>query len=580
MSFGNSRLRGAALATFAVTLLATGPLAGLAPRAAAQTLGGKKPIAIVSIASINEILGDVNYVMTAADMKDLAPMVPGLAGQFTAGIDRTRPIGFVATMGVNEEKPEVLGFVPVTNLDQFLGLFEQQIGTGTDVGGGVKRFDAADEPVFVKQVGGWAFIANKQDLLADLPADPTPWLQGLDKEYEIAFRWLVQNVPAEYRKMAIQGLQQGVNEALAEMDDDPDLENVDVDALKKLIRNQVAGIEQKINETQDVTLGLAINSQTKSIYVDLGATAVPGTGSARQMNALKDTTTRFAGILDPDAAVAAHMAMTLSDDDVSEMKTLMQSVRVNALRELEKDEDIPAEKMGAAKSIVGKLFDVIDATLDTGKVDGGFAMLMGAKEFRVASVGQIADGAALEQLMKEMAEMLEGEPDFPGVKWSIASEGAVTFHAMQAPVEEEDEKNIFGDTVTIVFGIGPDVAMMAVAADADSGVATLKKITADSAAATGQTVPPLQVSIALSPMIKFAASVDDDPELQAALPLFEGIEGNDHISLTMKPVNNGFVLRLEVEDGLLQVAGKAVKAAMSAGGPGAGPPLGEFDDGF
>ena len=42
--------------------------------------------------------------------------------------------------------------------------------------------------MFIKEADGWAFIADSQDLLDDLPKDPVALLDGLDKKYTLAVR--------------------------------------------------------------------------------------------------------------------------------------------------------------------------------------------------------------------------------------------------------------------------------------------------------------------------------------------------------------------------------------------------------
>ena len=70
--------------------------------------------------------------------------------------------------------------------------------------------------MFVKEADGWAFVANRQEHLDDLPKDPVALLDGLNKKYTLALRVNVCNIPAGLREMAVSQLQQGFEDRVAQ----------------------------------------------------------------------------------------------------------------------------------------------------------------------------------------------------------------------------------------------------------------------------------------------------------------------------------------------------------------------------
>ena len=70
---------------------------------------------------------------------------------------------------------------------------------------------------------------------------------------------------------------------------------------------------------------------------------------------------------------------------------------------------------------------------------------------------------------------------------------------------------------------------------------------------------PLAINIALTPIFKFAASVQDNPVLELIGSTLEKSEGADNITLDATPSENGVLYRLTVEEGILKAIGQAIK---------------------
>jgi hypothetical protein len=85
----------------------------------------------------------------------------------------------------------------------------------------------------------------------------------------------------------------------------------------------------------------------------------------------------------------------------------------------------------------------------------------------------------------------------------------------------------------------------------------LKKVIDESAENPARAVPPAQLRVAIKPLIRFLASVSDD---QYVLQLAESLgetSGGDQLLVAVNAVDNGVQYRLEVQEGVLQVLGKA-----------------------
>ena len=139
--------------SIAVWLAALSLAVVAAPAARAQ----QTPALTVSIASTNELLGDVQYVTKIAGAADAGGFVTFMAQAYTQHLDTTKPAGIVVNF--NGAEPVVTGFLPVNNLQGLLQMVEQQVGKAEDAGNGVQKI-GLDQPVFFKQDGNWVFLSN------------------------------------------------------------------------------------------------------------------------------------------------------------------------------------------------------------------------------------------------------------------------------------------------------------------------------------------------------------------------------------------------------------------------------------
>lgn len=533
----------------------------MVPAATAQAQG-LKPAVVFSIASIDEQMADAEYLFEAAGQKDAFAFIKFGAGVYLDGLDTTKPIGGVMLLDTGE--PTGLAFIPVKDLDKLLAKIPGGVAP-EDVGDGMSKIATpTGEDVYLKETGGYVYLSNEKNNLVAVPADPTTLLAGLDKKYNIAVQANLQNIPEPLKQMAIQGIEQGYQEGLEGglEDEDEDVQEL----IKKLGGNSVESMKQLVNESDKIMLGWGVDSKTKSTYFDFSMTAVQGSKLAGRLATLKDTKSDFSGFLLPDAAATLHFAGDMAPEDKQVLTALMTTMRGTAMKELEADEDLTDAQKGAAKEVLGTLLDVFSKTVDGGKLDGGAALLLSPGSLTFAGGGKIAGGEDLDKTFKKLIELGKAEPEFPEVKIDADSHGNVKFHTVSVPIpdDEEDAKAIFGQSMDAVVGIGPNSTYMAFGKDA---VGTLKRIMDASTAGADKVVPPSQLNIALTPILKFAQSVNEEPGVAVVLEALENSMGKDKIRIISQAIENGSLTRFEIEEGILQAIGAGAAAAQGGAGP-------------
>lgn len=535
-----------ALLALALTTLGAEAAYGQAP----------KPLLVASLAGSDELLSNVMHVTESAGVGDFGRLVALMASPYTAPLDKTRPIGVYVTV-LGENDVQAMSFVPVKDLKMLLMTMEQQVGKPQDMGEGVLKI-AADrpQPMFVKESNGWAFVANRQEHLSNLPKDPVAILDGLDKKYTFAVRLNVCNLPAGLREMAVTQLRQGFEDRVAQ-----ELNAPQAEAMKQFGGLLVDSLVQLIEETDHLTLGWQVDKEAKKTYLDVNFAAVEGTQLAKQMELVKEGKSAFAGFLLPDAALTFLGHGASSEDEVKQSTALLARLREQAMEGIEKDGNLANDdERQTVKAILNQLLDIADATVQAAKMDVGATLVLKPGSIAFAAGGFVADGDKLADALKKLAAFAsQKDPNFPGVNFDAETCEGVTFHTAKIPLQVADPtaREILGDPLELVIGTGKTSAYVAFGKDSTQ---LLKSVLAASASGSGKALPPSQLRVSLTPILTFvAAAAESKPEIQAALDAVKQHAGNDTISITATPMKNGATVRLEVQEGVLKAIGGAVQ---------------------
>lgn len=547
-------------------------------RAAAQQA---QPVAVISIAGYDALVSDVKFIGKLVDKPALHEAIDGMIalvtqGQGLKGLDKSRPWGALVYMN---EQPEPLAFVPVTDFKGFSQILGMLTGApAKDLGEGVFELPGGKQKLFLKEQGSWAFVAANAEGLANLPNDPLALLGGLEKQYDLALRIKVQNIPQPLREFAIDSLKQGAQEGLAV--GQPTGEDEETFKLRKqLVEKQIEQLATVVNETDQVTLGWKADAENNSVYLDVATTAVPGSKLARQAAQMKDVRSNFAGFLLPDAAIRWHFAGSAGNpEDIGQLLVLIDAIRNRAMTAVDEDEELPDDaSREIVKSALGDAFDVLKATLEEGFLDGGAVATVEPNALNVVFGGRVSDGARLESAVKKLLRLAEQGPDFEGVKWNAENHQNVRIHTLSVPLPEdadEGARRVFGDQIGASLGVGEKSFFVALGSD---HLALLKTVLDKSQAEASKTVPPTQAAISVGQLLKFAAAADPQSPQAAILgAAAREIGENDHVNLTVQAVPNGSRMRIEIESGVLKLIGKAGQA-MSALGAGGAPPVTQED---
>ena len=527
----------------AATVIASSEL--LAQQAAPQ----QKPVLIVSFASVDSLVGDASHLaeLVGFDENSLQMVL-----SFLNGIDKTRPFGAVLNLEVIVPAPLI--FIPVEDFKAALATVEVFLGKPEDAGNGVWEISGPNEQtLYVKEQGGWAFVALSADALQMVPENPVTMLEGLEQKYDIAIRGNIQNIAPAIRQMAIAKLQESVQAPLELIEDGDER-----DQQRQISEDSIGQLETVFNELESFTMGFNIDPDTEQVSFDVGIMAVEGTKMAEKMSAMEETTSDFSGFLLPEAAATFHVVSLIADDDKNQFVAMVDSYRKRALSELDDDTSLPdKDTRDGVKEVMNILFDVVLSTIRGGRLNVGGALLLGQESLTLTAGGFVADGSQLDSGFRKLIEMAMDQTEVQEVKFDVETYEGVRFHTFQMPVLDEEARAVLGDHVEVVVGIGEKSGYIAAGAD---NLNLIKRVIESSAAKSQEKVIPFQGQISLGSIANFVASVNDNPAAALFASAFEDAEGNDRITIQNIPEPRGSISRIIVDESIIKAIGVTLLA--------------------
>jgi hypothetical protein len=535
------------------TLLSTFALALLLGGAAQLRADDLKPVAIVSLPSSDTIVTDLTFIGRVIDMPDLRDKFEAASAQ-VKGLDKTKPIGLALV--IDEGMPKIVGFVGTTDLKALLGSLP--FGPPTDNGDGSFDVNSPQGPVRVVQRGGWAVFSNAPALLKSVPADPSRMLDGMDKEYTAAVRFNVQNIPADMRDKFVGFIKLSVEASLQQ---GPDEDEKEFELRKNTALTALKQIDELARDTDKFTIGLAVDTEAKSVHADASLTFVAGSELAKNVLNEAGGKSDFAGFLLPNAALNFNFSQKMSPESIAQMSAMVKAGRLKIQGAVEKDPTLGDEATKkTVKELVDQAFDILESATKAGKMDAGGALILEPKALTFAAGGYLPDGASVEKTFKKFVEFGQNDPNFPAVKFDVETYKGVRFHTMVIPMKDEQAKQLFGDNLDFYLGVGEHSAYVAFG---KGSLELLKTVIAKSAADANTPVLPFQLNVALTPIVRFINSMQPGNPAAAMIgQTLAASAGKDHLKVQTKMIENGASIRIEAEEGVLKVIGIAVKMGL------------------
>lgn len=540
------------------------------------------PLVVVNIAGADRLLGDVNYMFETIGREDLKQVINGFLANVgdLKGLDRTKSLGLMLYFKAGfPPSVEPVGFIPVDNIADLLKAIELGPVKTKKVPGEENRYtiEADTETFEVKLQGGYAYVSqNATAFDRELP-DPGPLTQSLTQRYDLAASLSVEGIPEGMRTIFLDFLRAQTEAEMQQRDEEPEAQ---YRARKAGAMHNLKSIEAIVKDGKSLTIGVDASAKAKAIVLEIEMKAKPSSGLAKDLKAFPGKPSVFANAYSEQIPLAATGSWNLTTDDknmFAEYVKAMQAAISDGMKQQNLD---PTPLDGIVKSL--------ESTINTGSVDffvqfvgeppGKFALVGGIK---IDRTGDFATG--LEGIIGQLNKL----PEIAEMQLNAETHNGMALHRILGKGNDGDRDNewLFGGMPAAYVGAGRGAVWFGVGKEGTAD--QLKKAmtlveTLPTEPITPDRIAPFQVVLNLSSWIGLSGEEEnaepqdapaglDEKEAQrraarraareadrkarnaAAREAFK--PENDRLLITGRPVQDGFRLRVQFDEGFIRFLG-------------------------
>ena len=514
-------------------------------------------IVVAAISPIDSLIPNIQHIARMVGAGAAAGGISTILNQYAGGLDRTRPFGVFLNLDENGQ-PAPIGCLPIEDLKQF---FDQLsiFGEANDLGDDLYEFTFSN-PIYAKKVGKWLYVAQSEDALSDLSETMGDVLPKMIQKYDVRIEVNPQNIPDEIIDFIVGQMQDGLDQGMAAQSGNLDAE--DAESARETSEQMIAQMQEGIEGTEKLVIGLAINKQEKRTILDFGSQFMADSKYAKQMEKMKASKTTVAGIPQDGSMMILQSFQLVAPEEIEQLEKTLDASLKTAYKAIDEGAKNSASAT-KAKELIDKAVDILMESAKLGKLESAIDVSVESALNIVASVS-IADGSKIEALASEISAELANESSPVQLKINTGKHAGFNLHKLAIalpPNAAEAAKKMFGSSVTMAIATGPKAVHIAVGKNCDASVKS-----AIDRAASKPTAPAelVKMRLVLSQLLNYVQSIEPTPISDAMLNAASA--GNDRILIDSQSIERGIVVRLSLEDGVMKAIAAGVKAGQSGGG--------------
>lgn len=512
-----------------------------------------KPIAVASIAGIDRVMEDIDYLFETVQKPEYPAMLKGFLAQYRnlEGLDKTKPLGaFVfLTEGISPQ-PTVVGFVPVKNLEELTKTLGEVGFLLAPVEGKENRYTLAlpTFSVHIKMAHGYAFFQLKSEALDRDFYNPDDYTSALAKEYDIAGSLLLSNVPEPMRMMAVDLISAKMDEQMPRKPGENDIRYRSRKETTLFLLKQFELISQDGN---NLTLGYSLSRKDKQIRLHLGVDAKPDSQLGQELKQLSTSTSQYS-YLNADASDFLGYSV------VPLRKEVEQKVMLDLIEQSQSK--IPPILLGDESNPgpVSKMLESAKATIRSGKLDSHIQMLQTSKgKPALIAALKLTEGAAFKQGLQDLFELMKQAEDTQGMEANVADVDGITIHKIVPKDMEKKTKEFFGEKPVIFVGCGPEECWLAMGEEESLDLLKQAISKRKSNGGRNKSGSSFLLSLKMAALISLADETAKNQDfMESAKVAFAS--GGDLLTLSPKITANQASLNLELGEGFIRLISLAI----------------------
>ncbi|MHC4877193.1 MAG: hypothetical protein ACYTGL_11920 [Planctomycetota bacterium] len=566
-----------------------------------------RPVATINLASVDTALQRADYVFGSIDRSEITDLIAFKLSDVRdlKGINRELPAGVMIFLSEGiVPLPNPVGYLPVDDI----GEFGQTLET---VGAQLKKLPEADDMYelipqrgvsqYVSLQNGYAFIGQSIDTVDRPFASPAEFGKALAEKYDICASANLRNTPDHIRELVLTTLRNSTQAAMQRRDEEPE-------GAYRIRRAQAEGnlhfVESLLKDGEELTIGFKVDPEANHAFLEMVVRAKPDTAFAEELLESVGKPSRFSPALDATVPLSLSLSAVVNEHQRKTLAELFNVGQQEISRELSQlPQDTPKEEIPELESVRG-LFDSLRATIKEGHLDG-FVQFFGNVEdnFVLAGGVKLVDAAGFGN---GLAAVLERASEFAAdteVEVAFASHGDVVFHRIKGETSSRGDRAMYGEAPTLYVGTDSQAIWFAVGGE--NALPTLRaaidKVNAGQLSAPDKEQAPFEFVMNMNHWVKLGAKTRDAAmeaarearakaeaaQAEAARnagrpvptrtereepggrrrrgPRFNELAsqafeepGSDVLRVDSRPIENGFRIRAQFENGFLRLIGLAI----------------------
>ncbi len=470
--------------------------AALARPAAAADEASAKPTLVVRVSSLDSLVADARFVVTAAGREDVAEQLEGLLKSQTGpdglqGIDTKRPLGLYGQLSAAVADSQAVLLLPIADEKAFLDMLNRlDFGPEKADGGAYKvSLPKVPKPVHFRFANKYLYASLSPESIArDKLLDPAAVLPA-ERVGTLSATVNLDRVPANLKELTLTSLEMNLaNEKAKKQPNETEAGR----ALRATVFDEIAAqYKALLDGGGELDARLDVDRKAGELALAVSLTGKPGSRLATSIAEFGSGPSVGASL--PASGLAVRAALNVAVP-AAVRKAFAAAIDEEIQKGLKKESDADRRK-----ALEG-LFQALGPTLRSGELDAGFDVRgpeAEGKVYTMVSAVRLKYGAKVEKALRGVVKALpEGAEGFLNLKFDAEKAGAVAVHRISPPNRDEGARRLFGEE-PFYFAFRDDALLIAAGKD---GLAAIKA--AASAAPKAGTAFRAEVALAaLAPLL-------------------------------------------------------------------------------
>ncbi len=523
----------------------------------------REPVAVAYLSSIDDVLDDIDYIVTAGGQPELSQMIQGFVTNLNnlEGIDRTQPMGIYAylplDLGGGKKDPDVVGFIPIKDIESLKKTAHLSNVLSLEATDKPNRYEfkTPEKTLFVLIDQGHAFVSDKAGLLDQpLPA-PAALTEVLSDQYDLVIHLRREGVPKLVWDIALIGVMAASDKELRKLEKSREPEDQTKAKGIKLGRSAVTSI---MSEVRSVWVGFKVSRESRTAVIDAQLQFADAGQVAQSLALSASTPSSLAKSATADVPAAVHLHVALPED----VRDLAAEGFRLARAQKDPTESIPELQRGS----VNTLIDVLEKTISAGEADLLLQFTGEPQTGMTAVVGlHVADGQALSESLQKLLPEAKKSDKVSAVTLNAGEARGIQFARIDGKAgatasDGKKEELFYGGKPSLYIGTEASTLWLVVgdedALDDFAGLADEASQTTDrtATAAFGQAHLHLSDWLGLLSLAQDQKTRDFTEAARVAVK----DPDRDALRFVIRPESDGLRVTLTIDEAYLNLIGAAV----------------------